>query len=103
MVKGVAAIGEPVYQVSAQESFEGVARRDSDRGRHGAGRGDVHQERAQENRGPNAVPEHKEAGERDSRGGPHRRRAGMNKGKLQTKLAGEEVNRQQNREDRQRF
>ena len=102
-VEGIAAVGEPLHQEGAHQSFQRVARRNSDRGCEGDGRvaggGQVDQEGAQKNAGPDAIAQQQQCRQGDPGGRPDRGRAGMDGGQLESKRAGDEVNRRQDGDD----
>ena len=92
-VERAAPAGEAVDQVRTGQAFQGVPGRDAEGGRHRAGRRDVDEEGAGEDRRPDIVAEQDEGGEGDAGAGPDRGRAGVLEGKLEPELAGDDVHR----------
>ena len=91
--------GEPVDEVSAQQSFQSVPYGDTDGGGDGARRRHVHQERAQQDGGPYAIPQQQKGRQCDAAGRPDGGRAGVHEGEFQAEFAGGEVDHQQSRHD----
>ena len=92
-IEGAQTRGKAHDKVGAHHRFEGIAGRYTQRGRHGAGGGDVRHEGAHEHRGPHAIASEEQHGQRDSRRRPYRGGAGMDEGEGQPELGGEDVER----------
>src|SRR5947209_7859965 len=85
------AVREPPHEEGAEEPLERVATGDAERRPDRPRRRDVHQERAQEQGGPDAIAQQQRRGQRDARRRPHRRRARVDERERQPELPGEEV------------
>ena len=90
-IERLAAVREPRHEPAAEERFERIAARDSERRPGRSRRRDVDEERAREERGPDAVPEQQRRRQRDAGGWPHRRRARVHRGQGEAHLSGDEV------------
>src|SRR5439155_927175 len=90
-VEGLQSVREPPHEEGAEEPLERVTTADAERRPARPRRRDVHQERAQEQGGPNPVAEQQRRGQRDARRRPHRRRARVDERQRQPELPGEEV------------
>ncbi len=84
-------VGVAIDEKRGEQPFQRVARGDPERGRHRAGRADVHDECARKDRGPDAVPERQKRRERDPRRGPDGRGASVDEREREAELAGDDI------------
>src|SRR5204862_276308 len=74
--------GKASDQEATDHTFEGVSRRNAERGGDGTGGGPVYQERPGQNGGPYAIAEDEEGGEREAGARPNGGGAGVHKRQL---------------------
>src|SRR5713226_635540 len=75
--KGMATSAETIDQVARDGTLKRVTDSDGERGGESAGGGEVHQKRASQDGGPNAVAENQEGGDGDTGAGPNGCGAGI--------------------------
>src|SRR5207245_4317913 len=85
------AVREARHQVGGDERFERVSDGDPRGGERVSRRGDVRQECSEQHSRPDADPEQEQRGERDTRGWPDGRGAGVHEGETESELRSDEV------------
>ena len=90
-IEDVPTAREAIHQLGAEQALERIAQRDRERRRDRARGTDVDEEGAHEDDRPDAQAQNEKGGQRDARRGPDRRGAGVQEGKVQPELAGQEI------------